>query len=131
MSMQDPIADMCTRIRNAYAVRDNNLKIPASNFKYSILNILKEEGYIEDVTVDAADGKQVLHVKLKYFQGIPVIDKIQRVSRNSLRVYRSNDELPTVNSGMGIAIISTHKGVMTEKAARKQKIGGEVICTVE
>lgn len=131
MSMQDPIADMLTRIRNAQAVGSLSLELPSSNVKQAVLNVLKSEGYIEDFEVVTAEGKTDLKVTLKYYQGTPVIEKIKRVSRPGLRVYKRTDELPTVLAGMGIAIVSTSKGVMTERSARAQNLGGEVLCTVE
>ncbi len=131
MTMQDPIADMLTRIRNAQAVGKIQLTLPSSNFKLAILRVLKEEGYIENYNSQAADGKNNITVDLKYYQGRPVIEKIVRVSKPGLRDYKRNDELPVVSAGMGIAIVSTSKGVMTERAARTQKLGGEVICIVE
>jgi small subunit ribosomal protein S8 len=131
MTMQDPIADMLTRIRNAQAVGEKQLTLPSSNFKLAILRVLKEEGYIEDYNSQIADGKSDITVVLKYYLGRPVIEKIKRVSKPGLRNYKRNDELPVVSAGMGIAIVSTSKGVMTERAARAQKLGGEVLCIVE
>jgi small subunit ribosomal protein S8 len=131
MTMQDPIADMLTRIRNAQAVGKIQLTLPSSNFKLAILRVLKEEGYIENFNSQDEDGKNNITVDLKYYQGRPVIEKIIRVSKPGLRDYKRNDELPVVSAGMGIAIVSTSKGVMTERAARAQKLGGEVICIVE
>ena len=131
MTMQDPIADMLTRIRNAQAVAETNVKMPASKLKAAILKILQEEGYIQSYEIVAQDGKKDLNVVLKYYQGQPVIEKINRVSRVGLRVYKSADDLPVVRAGMGIAIVSTPKGVMTAKAARAQNVGGEVLCVVE
>lgn len=131
MSMHDPIADMLTRIRNAQAVGELQVQMPSSKLKLAILAVLKEEGYIESYAVIGAEGKKELNVTLKYFQGQPVIDKIQRVSRAGLRIYKRNDNLPVVRGGLGIAIVSTSKGVMTERSARAQKLGGEIICTVE
>ena len=131
MSMQDPIADMLTRIRNAQAVGEKQITLPASKLKVSILNVLQDEGYITSYDKAASEGKANLTVTLKYYQGRPVIEKIKRVSRNGLRIYRGADELPVVRAGMGIAIVSTSKGVMTERSAREQKLGGEVLCTVE
>ncbi|HSW69534.1 MAG TPA: 30S ribosomal protein S8 [Gammaproteobacteria bacterium] len=131
MSMQDPIADMLTRIRNAQMVGEKQITLPASKLKASILKVLQEEGYIISYESIKIEGKTNLVVVLKYYQGLPVIEKIQRVSRNGLRVYRGADELPVVRAGMGIAIISTSKGVMTERSARAQKLGGEILCTVE
>ena len=131
MTMQDPIADMLTRIRNAQTVGKEQLTLPSSQFKLSILRVLKEEGYIEDYSSEIVDGKSNITVVLKYYQGRPVIEKIKRVSKPGLRNYKRNDELPVVSAGMGIAIVTTSKGVMTERAARAQKLGGEVLCIVE
>jgi small subunit ribosomal protein S8 len=131
MSMQDPIADMLTRIRNAQAVGDQSVGMPCSQLKMSILEVLKKEGYIEEFEMLTAEGKRDLNVTLKYYQGRPVIEKIKRVSRPGLRIYKRSTDLPTVLAGMGIAIVSTSKGVMTERSARAQKLGGEVLCTVE
>jgi small subunit ribosomal protein S8 len=129
--MQDPIADMLTRIRNAQAVGEKQISLPASKVKVAILKVLQDEGYIESHEVVNTEGKKNISVTLKYYQGQPVIEKIKRVSRVGLRVYAGSDELPVVRSGMGIAIVSTPKGVMTERAARAQNMGGEVLCTVE
>jgi small subunit ribosomal protein S8 len=131
MSMNDPIADMLTRIRNAQAVGEQQVKMPSSTVKIAILNVLKQEGYIESFEETTVDGKKNLTTFLKYYQGRPVIEKIKRVSRGGLRIYKRSSALPVVRAGMGIAIISTPKGVMTERAARAQKLGGEVLCTVE
>jgi small subunit ribosomal protein S8 len=131
MSMQDPIADMLTRIRNAQAVGEKQVRFPASKLKLAILKVLKDEGYINEFDVHTIEGKKNIDVGLKYYMGNPVIEKIGRVSRPGLRIYKRNDNLPTVRAGMGIAIVSTSKGVMTERAARAQKLGGEVLCTVE
>jgi len=131
MSMQDPIADMLTRIRNAQMIGIQQVDLSYSNFKNEILNVLKAEGYIEDFTVVTADNKKNLQVTLKYFRGRPVIEKLKRISRPALRVYRGCQDLPVVRSGLGVAIISTPKGVMTDRAARAQQVGGEVLCTVE
>lgn len=131
MSMQDPIADMLTRVRNAQAVGEKQVKMPASQLKIAILKVLQEEGYIEGMEVLSADGKKDINVMLKYYQGRPVIEKISRVSRPGLRVYKGHKELPTVRSGMGTTVVSTPKGVMTERAARAQKLGGEILCVVE
>lgn len=129
--MQDPIADMLTRIRNAQSVGFKQVTMPCSTKKLSILKVLKEEGYIESFDTQTTDGKKDIVVSLKYYDGKPVIDKIKRISRPGLRIYKSSDELPTVLGGMGIAIVTTSKGVMTERSARAQKLGGEVLCTVE
>lgn len=131
MSMQDPIADMLTRIRNAQLVGETQITLPASKLKVAILKVLQEEGYITSYESFKTDGKANLSVTLKYYQGRPVIEKIKKVSRNGLRIYRGADELPTVCAGLGIAIVSTSKGVMTERSARMQKLGGEILCTVE
>lgn len=131
MSMQDPIADMLTRIRNVQAIGGTNVEMPCSTIKMAILEVLKSEGYIEGFEEVATGSKKDLNVTLKYYQGRPVIEKIKRISRPGLRIYKRSDELPTVLAGMGIAIVSTSKGVMTERAARAQKLGGEVLCTVE
>lgn len=131
MSMQDPIADMLTRIRNAQLVGEKQASMPASKLKASILKVLQEEGYINSFETIKVDGKTSLSVTLKYYQGRPVIEKIQRVSRNGLRIYKGVAKLPVVRAGMGIAIVSTSKGVMTERSARAQNLGGEILCTVE
>jgi small subunit ribosomal protein S8 len=129
--MQDPIADMLTRIRNAQAVGEKQITMPSSKHKADILKVLQDEGYIQGYEVVVSNGKRDLNVVLKYFQGRPVIEKIKRVSRTGLRIYRGSEKLPVVRAGMGIAIVSTSKGVMTERAARAQNLGGEVLCTVE
>ena len=131
MSMQDPIADMLTQIRNAQMMGIRTVRFAHSKFKDQILNVLKEEGYIEDFKTIKTDNKQELDVQLKYFQGRPVIETIKRISKPSLRVYRGYSELPVVRAGMGISIVSTPRGVMADKTARAQKLGGEVLCTVE
>ena len=130
MSMSDPIADMLTRIRNGQAVNKQSVSLPSSNVKNAIASVLKEEGYINDVTVEEVAGKPVMTVELKYYQGRPVIEWIKRVSRPGLRVYKGKDELPQVRGGLGIAIISTSKGVMTDRAARASGFGGEVLAFV-
>lgn len=129
MSMQDTLADMLTRIRNGHMAEKSAVAMPASKMKASVAAVLKEEGYISDFSVEG-ETKPVMTVELKYFEGKPVIESIQRVSRPSVRVYRGASELPKVSSGLGVAIISTSKGVMTDRAARAAGIGGEVICTV-
>lgn len=131
MSMQDPIADMLTRIRNGQGAGHQVITMPASKVKLAILKVLQEEGYIQDFSSSTEAGKSVLSVSLKYYQGRPVIEKIKRISRAGLRVYSGSDDLPVVRSGMGIVIVSTPKGVMTGKAAVAQKLGGEVLCSVE
>ncbi len=130
MSMSDPIADMLTRIRNGQSVNKESVRIPSSNLKRAIASVLKDEGYIKDVSVEEVDGKAYMVVELKYYQGQPVIEWIKRVSRPGLRVYKGKDELPNVRGGLGIAIISTSKGVMTDRAARASGYGGEVLAFV-
>ena len=129
MSMQDPIADMLTRIRNGQAANKVAISMPSSKLKVAIANVLAEEGYIESVKV--LDGvKPELEITLKYFQGKPVVESIQRVSRPGLRIYKRKDELPNVMGGLGFAVVSTSKGVMTDRAARQAGLGGEIICYV-
>ncbi len=130
MSMTDPIADMLTRIRNAQQANKTDVSMPSSKVKISIANVLEEEGYIQGSTVADNDGKPTLTLKLKYFEGRPVIADISRVSRPGLRVYRSSKTLPKVIGGLGIAIISTSKGVMADRKARSMGQGGEVLCAV-
>jgi len=130
MSMTDPIADMLTRIRNALAAGKLTVTMPSSKKKIAIANLLKEEGYITGVNTQDIDGKPVLEVTLKYYEGAPVIDMIKRVSRPGLRVYKGKDEIPSVMNGLGVAVVSTSKGLMTDRAARKAGHGGEVICYV-
>lgn len=130
MSMQDPIADMLSRIRNAQARAKPSVKMPSSTKKVAIARVLRDEGYVEGFKVTAEDGKPVLEVALKYFEGKAVIAEIDRVSRSSLRRYAGKDELPKVRGGLGIAIVSTSKGVMSDRAARAAGVGGEVLCTV-
>ena len=129
--MTDPIADMLTRIRNALAAKKAQVAMPQSKQKMAIAQVLKDEGYIVDFGQGEADGKPVINVDLKYFQGKPVIEKIQRVSRPGLRIYKGKDELPKVMGGLGVAIISTSSGVMSDRAARKAGHGGEVLCYVQ
>ena len=129
MSMQDPIADMLTRIRNGQAASKIAVNMPSSKLKVAIANVLAEEGYIESVKISEG-AKPELEITLKYFQGKPVVESIQRISRPSLRIYNRKDELPSVMGGLGIAVISTSKGVMTDRAARKAGLGGEIICYV-
>ncbi|SDZ77042.1 SSU ribosomal protein S8P [Thiothrix caldifontis] len=131
MSMSDPIADMLTRIRNGQMANKAQVAFPASKQKKAILEVLQNEGYIASFETGAVEGKPVTTVRLKYFQGKPVISKVKRVSRPGLRIFRGTDELPTVMGGYGIAIVSTSKGVMSDRAARASGQGGEVICTVE
>ncbi|WP_455218347.1 30S ribosomal protein S8 [Kaarinaea lacus] len=130
MSMTDPIADMLTRIRNALAAGKLVVAMPSSKQKLAIANLLKEEGYVNDASVQDIDGKPVLEISLKYYEGKPVIDLIQRVSRPGLRVYKRKDDLPKVMDGLGIAVVSTSNGLMTDRAARKAGHGGEVVCYV-
>ncbi|RMG58007.1 MAG: 30S ribosomal protein S8 [Gammaproteobacteria bacterium] len=130
MSMSDPIADMLTRIRNAQAAEKASVSLPSSKMKESLCKVLKDEGYIADYSVEENDGKPTLVIQLKYFGGKPVIEQVKRVSRPGLRIYRGKDELPRVIGGLGIAIVSTSKGVMTDRQAREMGVGGEVICTV-
>ena len=130
MSMQDPIADMLTRIRNGQSAGKKVVSMPSSKVKISIANVLKNEGYITDLNRSENDGKPELSIELKYYQGRPVIDMIKRVSKPSLRIYKRSNELPRVLDGLGIAIVSTSYGVMTDKAARKSGHGGEVLCIV-
>ena len=129
MTMQDPIADLLTRIRNAQLAGHESVLIPHSKLKCEIIRVLKEEGYIETYRV-TDDVKPLIEVTLKYSKGVPVIEKLKRVSRPGLRIYKDSDNVPTVNGGLGVAIVSTNKGVMTDRLARKEGIGGEVICTV-
>lgn len=130
MSMTDPIADMLVRIKNAAAVGKPAVTMPSSKVKVAIANVLKDEGYIADVRVLSPEAKPELEIALKYYQGKPVIELLQRVSRSSLRAYRGKAELPRVMGGLGIAIISTSKGIMTDHKAREAGVGGEVICLV-
>jgi len=130
MSMQDPISDMLTRIRNAQMAAKQDVNMPSSNIKKAIAKVLKEQGYIRDFAVDANGVKSTLTISLKYFQGKPVIEKVRRISCPSLRVYKDKDALPNVLNGLGVAILSTSKGLMTDKAAREAGIGGEVLCEV-
>ena len=130
MSMSDPIADMLTRIRNAQMVGHREVMMPASKLKSSIANVLKDEGYIEDFAQREKDGKSELVVSLKYYAGRPVIEKLERISKPGLRVYKGCDNLPKVMNGLGIAILSTSRGVMTDTKARASGVGGEVLCIV-
>jgi small subunit ribosomal protein S8 len=130
MSMTDPIADLLTRIRNGQSARKTSVTVGASKLKTAILKVLKAEGYIADFTAESDDGKPVLAIELKYYEGRPVIDRIERVSRPGLRIYRAKGEFPRVLGGMGTVIVSTPKGVMTDKAAQAIGQGGEVLCIV-
>ena len=129
MSLQDPIADMLTRVRNAQKANKVNVEMPASNQKANIAAVLKNEGYISDFNV-TDESRKKLTIELKYYQGKPVIAEIKRISKPGLRIFKSKDELPSINGGLGIAIISTSKGVMTDRQARTAGFGGEVICSV-
>lgn len=129
MSMQDPIADMLTRIRNAQAAGHTAVSMPSSKAKLAICQVLESEGYIDGFSVDGAQ-KQVLSIQLRYHRGRPVIEEIARVSRPGLRSYKQCDELPKVQGGLGVAIVSTNKGVMSDRVARAAGVGGEVVCTV-
>ncbi len=130
MSMSDPIADMLTRIRNAQQSEKTNVTMPASKVKQAIAKVLKDEGYIEDFAVRAVEGKNELNVSLKYYAGKPVIEKIERVSRPGLRIYRGKEDIKPVMNGLGVAIVSTSRGVMTDRKARATGVGGEVLCIV-
>jgi small subunit ribosomal protein S8 len=130
MSMTDPIADMLVRIRNAAAVGKQTVKMPSSRTKVAIANVLRDEGYIGDLRVTENGAKAELEIVLKYYQGKPVIETLKRVSRSGLRQYRGKDALPKVLGGLGVAIISTSKGIMTDTQARQQGVGGEVLCFV-
>ena len=129
MSMQDPIADMLTRIRNGHAANKVAISMPSSKLKVAIASVLAEEGYVESFKV-VEGSKPELEITLKYFQNKPVVESIQRVSRPGLRIYKRKDELPKVMGGLGIAVVSTSKGVMTDRAARQAGLGGEIICYV-
>jgi len=130
MSMSDPIADMLTRIRNGQSAGKKSVKLPSSKLKVAIVKVLKDEGYVTDFKTDTTGSHTEMTIDLKYFQGVPVIEKVKRISRPGLRIYKSKDELPKVLAGLGIAIVSTSNGVMTDRAARASGHGGEVICTV-
>ena len=129
MSMSDPIADMLTRIRNAQRARKSAVSMPSSKFKLALAKVLKDEGYIADFA-STSDVKSVLSIQLKYHQGKPVIDMIQRVSKPGYRVFKAAEDLPSVNAGYGVAIVSTSHGVMADREARRQNLGGEVVCLV-
>jgi small subunit ribosomal protein S8 len=130
MSMSDPVADMLTRIRNAQQSEKQSVAMPSSKLKVAIARVLKDEGYIDDFALRDDSGKGLLEIGLKYYAGKPVIEKIERVSRPGLRVYRPSDDLPRVMNGLGVAIVSTSKGVMTDRKARGLGVGGEVLCIV-
>jgi small subunit ribosomal protein S8 len=130
MSMSDPIADMLTRIRNAQGVKKTSVAMPSSKVKVAIASVLKDEGYIDDFSVAEDGGKAELNIGLKYYAGRPVIERLERVSRPGLRVYKGKSDIPNVMNGLGVAIVSTPKGVMTDRRARATGVGGEVICYV-
>lgn len=130
MSMTDPIADMLTRIRNAQMAEKVAVSMPSSKLKVAIAKVLRDEGYIDDFAVRENSGKSELDIALKYYAGRPVIERIERVSKPGLRVYRGKDDLPKVMNGLGIAIVSTPRGVMTDRGARAANTGGEVLCIV-
>lgn len=131
MTMQDPLADMLTRIRNAQTAKIEEVSMPSSTTKVAIAQVLKDEGYIEDFAVIDGEGqKKSLTIGLKYFEGRPVIEEIKRISRPGLRQYKSKDDIPVIKGGLGIYILSTNKGLMSDRAARAQGIGGELLCSV-
>ncbi len=130
MSMSDPIADMLTRIRNAQRVEKATVSMPSSKLKVAIAAVLKDEGYIDGFEVKSATGKAELEISLKYYAGRPVIERIERVSKPGLRIYKGRDDIPQVMNGLGVAIVSTSRGVMTDRKARAQGVGGEVLCVV-
>ncbi|MBU6258194.1 MAG: 30S ribosomal protein S8 [Burkholderiales bacterium] len=130
MSMSDPIADMLTRIRNAQAVDKVTVKMPSSKLKVAIAQVLKDEGYIDGYSISNEGGKAELEIALKYYAGHPVIERIERVSRPGLRIYKGRDAIPQVMNGLGVAIVTTPKGVMTDRKARQSGVGGEVLCYV-
>lgn len=130
MSMTDPIADMLTRIRNAQSTHKFDVSMPSSKSKIAIANVLKDEGYIEGLSVEEVNNKPILKIALKYFEGKPVIETIRRVSRPGLRIYKRHNELDRVMGGLGISIVSTSRGLMTDRAARALGQGGEVLCVV-
>ncbi len=130
MSMSDPISDMLTRIRNAQMVRKTMVNVPSSKLKAAIAQVLKDEGYIDGFAVRENSGKPQLEISLKYYAGQPVIERIERVSRPGLRIYKGRDDLPKVMNGLGVAIVSTSRGVMTDRKARANGVGGEVLCIV-
>ncbi len=129
MSMQDPVADLLTRIRNAQSAKHTDVSLPSSKTKVAICKVLKDEGYIADYSSDEAT-KPTLNVQLRYHNGEPVIEELKRVSRPGLRVYKACEQLPQVRGGLGVAIVSTNKGLLTDRAARAAGVGGEVLCTV-
>lgn len=130
MSMSDPIADMLTRIRNAQMVQKTSVSLPSSKVKVAIAQVLKDEGYIDGFKVSTEGGKSELRIELKYYAGRAVIERIERVSRPGLRVYKGRDAIPQVMNGLGVAIVTTPRGVMTDRKARAEGVGGEVLCYV-
>lgn len=130
MSMTDPIADMLTRIRNGQKARKVSVSMPASKQKEAVAQVLVDEGYVTGYAVDGDTSQKELTIELKYFEGVPVIERIQRASRPGLRIYRGKDELPKVLGGLGVAVVSTSAGVMSDRQAREKGIGGEVLCIV-
>ncbi|HEY2338576.1 MAG TPA: 30S ribosomal protein S8 [Burkholderiales bacterium] len=130
MSMSDPVADMLTRIRNAQMVGHTEAVMPASRLKASIAQVLKDEGYIEDFALRDNGAKKELHIGLKYYAGRPVIERLERVSKPGLRVYKGSDDIPRIMNGLGVAILSTSRGVMTDRKARADGVGGEILCIV-
>ena len=130
MSMSDPIADMLTRIRNAQRVEKTEVTMPASKLKVAIAGVLKDEGYIDGFQVAANEGKPELRIGLRYYAGRPVIERLERVSRPGLRIYKGRNAIPPVMNGLGVAIVSTSRGVMTDRKARSEGVGGEVLCYV-
>lgn len=130
MSMTDPISDMLTRIRNAQKARKVSVTMPSSSAKAAVAGVLKSEGYISDFSTESDGSKESLTVELKYYEGVPVIERIERVSKPGLRIYRGTDDIPKVLGGLGVAIVSTSAGVMSDRQAREKGIGGEVLCVV-
>ena len=130
MSMSDPIADMLTRIRNGYAVGSVSVSMPSSGIKQAVARVLQEEGFIDGCTVAEENGKKTLTVTLRYFKGVPVINQLQRVSRPGKRVYCHSSDIPAVNNGLGVVVVSTSKGIMTGREAKTSGTGGELICVV-
>lgn len=130
MSMSDPVADMLTRIRNAQMMEKISVRMPSSKLKKAIAQVLKDEGYIDDYAVRDVDGLPEMEVALKYYAGRPVIEKIERVSKPGLRIYKGREDLPKVMNGLGVAIVSTSRGVMTDRKARSLGVGGEILCLV-
>ena len=130
MSMSDPVADMLTRIRNAQMVGHTEVVMPASRLKAAIAQVLKDEGYVEDFALRDSGAKKELHIGLKYYAGRPVIERLERVSKPGLRVYKGRNDIPRIMNGLGVAILSTSRGVMTDRKARADGVGGEILCIV-